>query len=102
MSRCAHRRSGCCAEETGRNAALPDRSGPALRESPHPTKAGTAACGEFVEGREDGGKAIEGVVVDRARRRCGLRPDRWVDAGVGVARGRPGDVVFGSDAAVRY
>ena len=37
------------------------------RES-SPTKAGIAKLGELVEGRDDGGEVIEGVVVDRARR----------------------------------
>jgi len=72
------------------------------RES-SPTKAGIAEVGELVEGRDDGGEVIAGVVVDRARRRC-----RFFDriAGsmppVDVVRGRRGDAVSGSDAVVRY
>ena len=72
------------------------------RES-SPTKAGLAEVGELVEGRDDGGEVIAGVVVDRARRRC-----RFFDriAGsmppVDVVRGRRGDAVSGSDAVVRY
>ena len=72
------------------------RTGPGRRaRESSPTKAGTAEVGELVEGRDDGGKVIESVVVDRARRRCRLRPGRWVDAGVGVVRARPGDAVSG-------
>jgi hypothetical protein len=79
------------------------RTGPGWRARESlPTKTGIAEVGELVEGRDGGGKVIEGVVVERARRRCRLRPDRWVDAGVGVVGGRPGDAVSGSDAVVRY
>ena len=74
-----------------RNAAPLDRSGRRARESPHPRRQGSPRSVRLVEGRDDGGEVIRGVVVARARRRC-----RFFDriAGsmplVGVVRGRPG------------
>ena len=67
-SRALTGRSGCCAEEAERNAAPLARSGLACAREPSPTKAGIAEVGELVEGRNDGGKVVAGVVVARARR----------------------------------